>query len=567
MGLEVNPEKTKYMVMTRDQNIVRTGNIQIEDLSFEEVEKFKYLGATVTNINDTREEIKRKINMGNACYCSVGKLLSSSLLSKNLKVRIYKTVILPVLYGCETWTFTLREEQRLKVSENKVLRKIFEAKRNKIIREWRKLHNAELHALYSSPDIIRNIKSGSLRWAGHVARMGESRNAYRIYSRWLDHDITLPTENISCVSTPKKHTDIPSTSGKLGRGRPTKVFGELSERSKRRKAKETRENVSPEELSYATVMSLRSEGDEAAAKLLKEVTTTTPSRGKRIRDYWRKEKGNSGHSQYKQIWHQKEKSDESLFLTSLVPLRSVDTESGDVAWKNPRPSSTRFCRPIRLQWVHETMEIAQAEREYVENQIQDLQPFTLGNITVQFSLLLTMIDGKICNTLAKSSSMKCYICGAKISEKNNLEFLQQQSEDTSNFVFGLSILHAHIRRINEEATESLNKTVRRFRLDHTRKASRITSNSDLFHRLFLASDPLISNLRELPKKERTQLPLQVLQLLSTPEAPTARTREILILKTSDGGGVRYRYFFIVVVVVVAAIIIITRRRRTSHEIP
>ncbi|KAJ4439263.1 hypothetical protein ANN_07383 [Periplaneta americana] len=109
------------------------------------------------------------------------KALSSSLLSKNLKVRIYKTVVLPVvLYGCETWTLTLREEHRLRVFENKVLRKIFGAKRDKVTGEWRKLHNTELHALYSSPDIIRNIKSKRLRWAGHVARMGESRNAYRV---------------------------------------------------------------------------------------------------------------------------------------------------------------------------------------------------------------------------------------------------------------------------------------------------------------------------------------------------------------------------------------------------
>ncbi|KAJ4434083.1 hypothetical protein ANN_16403 [Periplaneta americana] len=105
----------------------------------------------------------------------------SSLLSKNLKVRIYKTVILPVvLYGCETWTLTLTGEQRLRVFENKVLRKIFGAKRDEVTGEWRKLHNAELHALYPSPDIIRNIKSRRLRWAGHVARMGESRNAYRV---------------------------------------------------------------------------------------------------------------------------------------------------------------------------------------------------------------------------------------------------------------------------------------------------------------------------------------------------------------------------------------------------
>ncbi|KAJ4430966.1 hypothetical protein ANN_19559 [Periplaneta americana] len=162
-------------------NIVRNGTIKFGDLSFEEVEKFKYLGATVTNVNDTWEEIKRRINMGNACYYSVEKLLSSSLLSKNLKVRIYKTTILPVvLYGCETWTLTLREEQRLRVFENKVLRKIFGAKRDEVTGEWIKLHSAELHALYPSPDIIRNIKSRRLRWAGHGAWMGESRNAYRV---------------------------------------------------------------------------------------------------------------------------------------------------------------------------------------------------------------------------------------------------------------------------------------------------------------------------------------------------------------------------------------------------
>ncbi|KAJ4447775.1 hypothetical protein ANN_09783, partial [Periplaneta americana] len=181
IGLKVNSENAKYMIMSRDQNIVRNGNIKIGDLSFEEVEKFKYLGATVTNINDAREKIKRRINMRNVCYYSVEKLLSSSLLSKNLKVRIYKTVILPVvLYGCENWILNLRDEQRLRVFENKVLRKIFGAKRDEVTGEWRKLHNAELHAMYSSPDIIRNIKSRRLRWAVHVARMGESRNVYTV---------------------------------------------------------------------------------------------------------------------------------------------------------------------------------------------------------------------------------------------------------------------------------------------------------------------------------------------------------------------------------------------------
>ena len=84
------------------------------------------------------------------------------------------------MYGCETWSLTLIEEHRLRVFENKVLRKIFGARRDEITGEWRKLHNAELHALYSSPNIIRNLKSGQLRWAWHVAHMEQLRNAYRV---------------------------------------------------------------------------------------------------------------------------------------------------------------------------------------------------------------------------------------------------------------------------------------------------------------------------------------------------------------------------------------------------
>jgi hypothetical protein len=85
-------------------------------------------------------------------------------LSRNLKVKIYKTIILPVvLYGCETWSLTLREEQRLKVFENRVLRRIFGPKRDEVTGDWRKLHSGELHNLYSSADIIRQIKSRRMR--------------------------------------------------------------------------------------------------------------------------------------------------------------------------------------------------------------------------------------------------------------------------------------------------------------------------------------------------------------------------------------------------------------------
>jgi hypothetical protein len=90
------------------------------------------------------------------------------LLSKNINIRIYKTIILPVvLYGCETWSLTLREEHRLRVFENSVLRRIFGPKRDEVTGDWRKLHNEELHNLYSSPN--RMIKSRRMRWAGHVA--------------------------------------------------------------------------------------------------------------------------------------------------------------------------------------------------------------------------------------------------------------------------------------------------------------------------------------------------------------------------------------------------------------
>jgi len=111
----------------------------------------------------------------------VQNLLSSSLLSKNLKIKVYRTIILPVvLYGCEIWSLTLRKKRRLRVFENRVLRRIFGPKRDEVTGEWRKLNNEELNNLYSSPNIVRVIKSRIMRWAGHVARMGEGRGVYRV---------------------------------------------------------------------------------------------------------------------------------------------------------------------------------------------------------------------------------------------------------------------------------------------------------------------------------------------------------------------------------------------------
>ena len=110
--------------MSRDQNAERSYSMKIDNSSIKRVEEFKYLGKTFTNQNSIQEEIKSRLKLGNACYYSVQNLLSSSLLSKNLKFEIYRTIILPVVHRCGTWSLTLREERRLRVFENRVLRRI-----------------------------------------------------------------------------------------------------------------------------------------------------------------------------------------------------------------------------------------------------------------------------------------------------------------------------------------------------------------------------------------------------------------------------------------------------------
>jgi hypothetical protein len=122
------------------------------------------------------------------------------------------------MYGCETWSLTLKEEHRLGVFENRLLRRIFGSKRDEVTGEWRKLHNEELHDFYSSPSIIRVIKARRIRWAGHVARIGEKRDAYRLLvgnpegkrplgrpkHRWLDNIrmdlVEVGWGDVDCIS-------------------------------------------------------------------------------------------------------------------------------------------------------------------------------------------------------------------------------------------------------------------------------------------------------------------------------------------------------------------------------
>jgi len=126
------------MSVSRDQNAGRNHSKKVDNISIERVEELNYLGTTLTNQNSVQEEIKSRLKLGNACYYPVQNLLSSRLLSKNLKIKIYRIIILPVvLYG----SLTLREERRLRVFENRVLRRVFGPKRDEVTGEWRKLHN------------------------------------------------------------------------------------------------------------------------------------------------------------------------------------------------------------------------------------------------------------------------------------------------------------------------------------------------------------------------------------------------------------------------------------------
>jgi hypothetical protein len=176
----VNLEKIQYILVSRCQKAGQRQSIKIANRSFEDVTKFTYLG-TLSDKKCIHGDIKSRLNSGNAFYHSDQSLLSSRLLSRNVKIKIYKTIILPfVLYGCESWYLTLRGEHRLRVFENRVRRRIFGLRSNEVTIEWRKLHNEELHNLYLSLDIIRQIKLRRMRWVGLLACIGEETRVCKV---------------------------------------------------------------------------------------------------------------------------------------------------------------------------------------------------------------------------------------------------------------------------------------------------------------------------------------------------------------------------------------------------
>lgn len=181
MGLKINQSKTKYMLSTRKRQNTKEKTILLNQVEYEWCQNFKYLGSLITDDNNMRDEINMRISAGNRSYFALQKVFRSRGLSRNLKLRIYRTVVRPVVtYGSETWTMTSVEEELLRRWERKVLRRIFGPVNENGC--WRIRTNAELKDLYKKPDIVSEIKGNRLRWLGHVERMPEERIVKKVFS-------------------------------------------------------------------------------------------------------------------------------------------------------------------------------------------------------------------------------------------------------------------------------------------------------------------------------------------------------------------------------------------------
>lgn len=178
MGLEISEKKTKYMEWNRNE-VRRDGKLEIRTAkgklySFQEVESFTYLGAEFTKKPNIKKEIQNRLQKGNKCMYKLRNVMNSKLLSRNAKIRIYKSVLRPVvLFGSETWTMGKSEQKMLAIWERKCLRRIYKGK--KVGETWQRRSNKELKELFDQPDIIGTVKGSRLRWIGHLERMKNER--------------------------------------------------------------------------------------------------------------------------------------------------------------------------------------------------------------------------------------------------------------------------------------------------------------------------------------------------------------------------------------------------------
>lgn len=183
IGLRVSHEKTEYLHMRRYKNVRRKReDLVVGNTRFKGVAKFRYLGCTVTDTNDREDEIEIRIQNTLRCSAALHPVLSSKLLSRRTKIRIYKTLVRPILlYGCEAWTLTQKEEAKLLVTERKVLRKILGPVR-KEDGSWHVRKNKDVERLFGEPNILGEMKARRLGWLGHVVRMEQDRAVKRVYT-------------------------------------------------------------------------------------------------------------------------------------------------------------------------------------------------------------------------------------------------------------------------------------------------------------------------------------------------------------------------------------------------
>jgi hypothetical protein len=160
IGLEINTEKTEYLIMQRGELADHVFPfLEVEQYKFQRVREFIYLGSILTEKNDELTEIKARLQSGNKCYYRLSNLLKTRMISKNLKIQLYRTLIRPVvMYGCEVWTLRKSEQNRLLIFERKILRRIFGPCKDDTTGEWRIRKNKEFKQLYQMLDIIREIK-------------------------------------------------------------------------------------------------------------------------------------------------------------------------------------------------------------------------------------------------------------------------------------------------------------------------------------------------------------------------------------------------------------------------
>ncbi|WP_215796742.1 hypothetical protein, partial [Vibrio anguillarum] len=171
----MNEDKTKYLLSSNKQSAhSRLGShVTVDSHNFEVVDNFVYLGTSINNTNNVSLEIQRRITLANRCYFGLSRQLKSKVLSRRTKIKLYKSLIIPVLlYGAEAWTVSTSDETALGVFERKVLRKIY-GPLNIGNGEYRRRWNDELYDLYDDIDIVQRIKRQRLRWLGHVVRMDE----------------------------------------------------------------------------------------------------------------------------------------------------------------------------------------------------------------------------------------------------------------------------------------------------------------------------------------------------------------------------------------------------------